>query len=196
MPRPVVVFDVGGVLCHGTERVDRLARAAGVPAERIDRAYWEFRDTYDLGDPVDHYWANVLEQVDRPATPELVRVLDRIDCEAWSHIEQGAADLLARLWAAGSTIATLSNAPHRLAATLRSTGWFNLVSNSYFSCVAKPAPAIYDLVAKKLAVDPPDIYFLDDRPINVAAARQAGWEAQVYESPRVAATVLEAARLL
>ena len=197
--RPVVVFDIGGVLCHGTGRADRLAAAAGVPVERLERAYWEFRDAYDLGVPMSRYWASVLKRVDRSAEPALVYALDRIDCEAWSSIDQDAANLLARLWAAGPTIEILSNAPHRLAATVRSAGWFNLVRHGYFSCevgVAKPEPAVYDLVATELAVDRSDIYFFDDRPVNVAAAREAGWRAHVYESPRAAAAMLEAARVL
>jgi putative hydrolase of the HAD superfamily len=43
--------------------------------------------------------------------------------------------------------------------------------------LAKPDPAIYDLTARRLGVEPHEIVFLDDALVNVEAARAAGWHA-------------------
>jgi epoxide hydrolase-like predicted phosphatase len=48
--------------------------------------------------------------------------------------------------------------------------------------LAKPDPAIYQEVVKRLAVDPAEIVFVDDFIENVEAARQAGWNAVHFRS--------------
>lgn len=48
----------------------------------------------------------------------------------------------------------------------------------------KPDPAIYDLTATRLEVEPHEIVFLDDNPICVDGARAAGWHAVLHEETR------------
>src|SRR6478752_9749169 len=51
--------------------------------------------------------------------------------------------------------------------------------------LVKPEPEIYALTARRLAVRPEEIVFLDDQPGHVEAARAAGWHAVVHvETPR------------
>lgn len=46
----------------------------------------------------------------------------------------------------------------------------------------KPDPDIYAEAAHRAGVAPELIFFADDLPENVAAARRAGWDAEVFES--------------
>ena len=46
----------------------------------------------------------------------------------------------------------------------------------------KPEPQIFAGAAKLTGVEPAGIFFIDDRPEHVAAAREAGWDAVIYES--------------
>lgn len=46
----------------------------------------------------------------------------------------------------------------------------------------KPEPAIYAHAAERIGVPPERIFFCDDIPAHVDAARAAGWDAEVFES--------------
>ena len=46
----------------------------------------------------------------------------------------------------------------------------------------KPEPAIYDTAAARVGVRPERIFFCDDIPAHVHAARACGWDAEVFES--------------
>ncbi len=49
-------------------------------------------------------------------------------------------------------------------------------------CV-KPDPAIYALVEERTRLFGADLFFLDDRPDNIAAAQRRGWRGQVFRQP-------------
>jgi len=53
---------------------------------------------------------------------------------------------------------------------------------SYRLRAMKPEPAAYAGAARLAGVQPKQIFFTDDRPDNVAAARAAGWDAVQFES--------------
>jgi len=56
----------------------------------------------------------------------------------------------------------------------------------FFSCrlgARKPEPAFYREVERRLGVAAEAILFWDDRPENVAAARECGWSAELYTDP-------------
>jgi len=46
----------------------------------------------------------------------------------------------------------------------------------------KPQPGIYATAALRAGVPPESIFFTDDIPAHVGAARDAGWDAEVFES--------------
>lgn len=73
---------------------------------------------------------------------------------------------------------------HRLHYLLRDMGLGQLVDGEFASCsvgVRKPDTAYFDLVQKRLGLSAARIVFWDDASGNVAAAREAGWTAHLYE---------------
>ncbi len=48
--------------------------------------------------------------------------------------------------------------------------------------VAKPDPAFFSLATTRAGVEPGRIYYVDDTPQHVAAARMAGWDADRFTS--------------
>ncbi len=44
----------------------------------------------------------------------------------------------------------------------------------------KPEPRIYEIVEARTGLSGPDLWFLDDRADNVAAARARGWRAELF----------------
>ena len=49
--------------------------------------------------------------------------------------------------------------------------------------VAKPDPAIYAIAERRFGHAPHSLFFTDDNPANVAAARARGWQAHLFEGP-------------
>lgn len=61
-------------------------------------------------------------------------------------------------------------------------GRFAATVLSHEVAAVKPDPAIYAAAAARVGVLPEDIFFCDDIPAHVAAARTCGWDAEVFES--------------
>lgn len=53
---------------------------------------------------------------------------------------------------------------------------------SHEVAAVKPETAIYEVAAARAGVPPERIFFCDDIPAHVEAARAAGWDAEVFES--------------
>jgi len=56
----------------------------------------------------------------------------------------------------------------------------------------KPMPAIFQLTLERLGVQPDEAIFIDDNPVNVAAARAAGLHVIPFETPAQALGTLKA----
>jgi putative hydrolase of the HAD superfamily len=66
-------------------------------------------------------------------------------------------------------------------------GGFRPVILSYEIGASKPEPAIFQRAAERAGTPPERIFFCDDLPEHVAAARAAGWDAELFTSaPRLA----------
>jgi HAD superfamily hydrolase (TIGR01509 family) len=47
----------------------------------------------------------------------------------------------------------------------------------------KPEPRIYEIAERVTGCQGPDILYLDDRPENIAAATERGWQVILQETP-------------
>jgi len=78
-----------------------------------------------------------------------------------------------------------STQEHERACYLESLpGFAGVFERSFFSCrfgYAKPQRAFYDRIVAETGHSPGDLLFFDDRQPNVVAARDAGWNAELYE---------------
>jgi len=93
--------------------------------------------------------------------------------------------LAARLRAAGHMLHFLSNMPRPYAdaLTTRDTGLFGLFTSGVFSShvgLIKPDAAMFALAARAFGAPPGELLLLDDVARNVAAAREAGWQALIF----------------
>jgi HAD superfamily hydrolase (TIGR01509 family) len=80
-------------------------------------------------------------------------------------------------------VGLLTNGTTRLAADLARLGItteFDEVFNSCELGVAKPDLAVYEMVCAKLGVEPASVFFVDDSPGHVDAARDAGMRAVLF----------------
>jgi len=61
--------------------------------------------------------------------------------------------------------------------------WFDGAIVSGFEGVAKPDPAIFELLLDRFDLEPSDTVLVDDSPVNVRAARSVGMHAIEFETP-------------
>ncbi|PRX96193.1 HAD family hydrolase [Allonocardiopsis opalescens] len=179
-PVGAVLFDYGCVISvdQPAAAVAEIERLAGVEPAALWSAYWGERLAYDAGAyTADGFWSRLakLTGADWPAARR--QQLWAADVASWSHIDPEAVELIEELAADGVRLALLSNAPHDMAALLRSSPVAERFERLFFSCdlgLTKPDPAIYRHVLAELAVEPSELVFADDRAENVAAAAALG----------------------
>lgn len=96
----------------------------------------------------------------------------------------GTHDLARRLHARGVSIFGLTNFGHEFWAMFCPTQpIFDLFTDIVVSGtekLAKPDPAIYALAEERFALPPQQLFFIDDKPENIAAATARGWQGHVF----------------
>jgi putative hydrolase of the HAD superfamily len=193
MPR-AIVFDLFGVIALTQEPEDlrRVESAAGLGADADPgpfwEAYWALREPYDAGQSGADYWAAVAERLGVRYGDATVRALVDADMESWTNADAIMVTLIEELAAEGRTLGLLSNIVGDLVPIFeaRHGAWLSHFSALTYSCdigVAKPDRRAYEIVADRLGVAPSDCLYLDDREVNVLAAREVGMRAEVFRAP-------------
>ena len=180
-----IVFDYGEVIAQrpAPEAFVRLAGVVAAPVAEFEDAYWRHRDEYDRGAADVDYWQAVGTQARVAVGEPEAAALTAVDVEMWNTLDPSSVELVADLAADGRRLALLSNAPVAHGTAFRTRPWaapfeHYLVSGELG--VAKPDPAIWQVLLDRLGAAPGEVLFLDDREVNVAAARAAGIRAAVW----------------
>lgn len=183
-----VVFDFAGVLFHW-KPPELLARllphrvpdeaAAHRLVDDIFQGYSGDWGDFDRGTVEPGPLAERIARRTGLSVDETRRVIEGVPAEL-APIPQTVA-LLRELHATGRPLYFLSNMPEPYAQHLEATHDFlGLFRGGVFSARAglcKPEPAIFAHCAARFGFDPAQTVFLDDVAHNVAAAREAGWQA-------------------
>lgn len=96
----------------------------------------------------------------------------------------GAEAFLRGVHAQGGRAYLLSNAGSRFPDVYAGDPLFRLLDGAVISArerMAKPNPALFRLAAERFHLDPANTVFLDDMPVNVAAARSVGFDGRVFD---------------
>jgi 2-haloacid dehalogenase len=183
-----VVFDVGNVLVEWDPR--RLYRKLSDDPERIDafltqvcNAEWNHR--IDLGEPWDELIADLAAA--HPGHREWIQAYHQRWDEMLGEPIEASVAALHHLRDAGIPVYALSNFSTETwpiaVARYDVLSAFDDVVLSGEVRLAKPDPAIYDLVVRRFGVTPSRTLFVDDRADNVAAAAAAGWLTHHFTDP-------------
>lgn len=188
-----MVFDIGGVLTTSEGGVPELSALVGVERERFAVPYWKYRLDYDRGATPGEYWPRVAGDLGLQWSAEEIARIDQFDAQRWSRLAPGRLELITGLQTAGVTTALLSNAPSSMARVVKDSEWSAGFTERVFSCdlgLIKPDAKIYQVVEDALGRPGRELVFFDDRPPNVAAARERGWQAHLWTTPEECAAVL------
>jgi putative hydrolase of the HAD superfamily len=199
-PQPIAVFDLGMVLAEPIGLYEGLAQLLGVSAQQLQDVYYIHRRIYDTGLPDRDYWTRTVAELG--VTVDVAALLPQLvatDMASWSVIRPGAAAILEDLNQAGLPVVVLSNAPASFALRAPGLPWYGLAQQWFFSAslgLTKPDPGIYRHVEQALKCRPQQLWFVDDRPENVAGAIDCGWQAHLWKNDADTRAWLERAGLL
>jgi len=180
-----LVFDVGLVLIdadyqpfldfmrdHGADAADMEAFCAAVDLDAHERG--------EIGPE------EFLDRLQRSATrePDRLRLL-----QSWNSMYRPVVPMIEFVRAASR------RQPVHLLSNMGELHWRHLQEAfgipslghgalaSYKVGALKPDPAIYAVTEDRFGLDPSRTVFIDDRPVNIAAARARGWLGIVHRSP-------------
>jgi putative hydrolase of the HAD superfamily len=186
-----VVLDFGLVLCNAPSdaHLDRVSKIFGIDHAGFWRLYDTNRLALDRGDmSPDQYWTAFARNARHsgPLDADTLENLKRWDIEMWLSLNDPMLDWVERLHAAGYKLGLLSNLHQSFANHLREqAGWLRHFHVPVFSAEVrrvKPEPEIYRYLLEQLSTPAAQTLFIDDRQINVEAARHEGIQALLFTS--------------
>lgn len=182
-----VVFDFGMVFSGPPDAKahEELIRITGLTPERFESYYWTDRHAYDEGKLTGRQlWQKIVRDADLTLPDSAIDELNRWDARMWTAVDPAMLAWQRKLKQSGVLTAILSNIGDSVLESLqREFAWladFDVLVWSYQLGVAKPDPAIYRHVLKLLGTSAEETLFIDDKPVNVEAARELGMKALVY----------------
>jgi putative hydrolase of the HAD superfamily len=184
-----IIFDYGDVLCLPPtgEDVEGSARILGINTDSFRELWGRNRDLYDRGDlSPETYWRKFAEDAGVILDVAQLHELSERDVVMWSRLNPDMLAWLAALSSTGMKTAVLSNMHISMVQHARRTfRWLDRVNWTTLSAevrLIKPDPAIYRHCLRGLGVAPSDCLFIDDREVNIAAARAMGIHVVQFQS--------------
>lgn len=179
-----VVFDYGMVLTGqpNAEAHDGMVRLTGLSVEKFEELYWADRHAYDEGKLTGiTFWQKFARDGKLALTPADIEDLNRLDARMWTTQNPAMVAWQQQLHQRGILTAILSNMGDSVHESIeREFAWlgnFDVLVWSYQLLMAKPDPTIYRHVLKELKAAPEETLFIDDKLVNVEAARALGMKA-------------------
>ena len=162
-----------------------MLRITGLPEAHFEQLFWADRPTYDEGKLTGlGYWQKLLREAGLP--PDHAEELNRWDGRLWAVQNPVMVAWQLALKQRGLKTAILSNIGDDVYASVeREFAWihrFDVQVWSYQLGIAKPDPAIYRHTLSELGTRPEETLFIDDKLVNVEAARALGIRAIEFVS--------------
>src|ERR1700678_1676301 len=176
-----VILDYGEVLCHrpSEEQVARLAKVFGRDEKAFQPLWEKNRGAFDRGDLTgEAYWKMLARDAGMELSAEQLEQISRWDVEMYAAVNWRMLAWLRQLRKGGIKTALLSNMHPAMIDHLRENfDWLDLFDFITFSAevhLIKPERAIYEHTLRGLGVRAGEALFVDDREVNIQAARELG----------------------
>ncbi len=183
-----VVFDLGGVLIHWDPR--HLYRKLIPDEAEMERFLTEVcSPAWNLEQDRGRSWteACAVLRERHPGHAELIDAFRSRWPEMLAGPIEGSVDILHELKEAGTRLFGLTNWSHEtfpIALELYDfLGWFETIVVSGQERLVKPDARIYRLLIQRSGLDPTALVYIDDNPVNAAAATALGMHGVHFTGP-------------
>ena len=183
-----VVFDVGGVLLDWDPRY--LYRKLFDDERAMERfltdiCTLEWHHGHDLGVPVERSCAKLAAR--HPECADLIWAWSQRSEEMVAGPIAGTVEVLRELKTAGVRCYALTNMEAETYPVRRERfafmRWFDGTVVSAFEGIAKPDPEIFERLLRRYGLTPSATAMIDDRTVNLDAARGLGMQIVRFEAP-------------
>jgi putative hydrolase of the HAD superfamily len=162
-------------------------RITGLPLDRFESLYWADRPRYDEGKLTGiEYWQKFIRDAGLDLKPGALEELNLWDTRLWTTQNTAMLAWQQQLKKRGLLTAILSNMGDDVLTNVEQEfEWihrFDVLVWSFQVHMVKPNPAIYSYTLAKLGTRPEETLFLDDRAVNVEAARAVGMKALEFST--------------
>lgn len=196
-----VVFDVGRVLFHW-----QLGALFGKLIDDPEELDWFLANVVTEEWHYEHDRGRALAEM----VPERIALYPQYEAHIRAYAErfnetlpgpvEGSHALVERLAAAGVPLFCLTNFGEEFFAMFRPTkpifDHFEDIIVSGTEKAVKPEPRIYEITEQRSGRSGAHLFFTDDNPANIAAARARGWDAHLFTDAGALEAQLVAAGLL
>jgi putative hydrolase of the HAD superfamily len=175
-----VILDYGEVLCHrpSPDEVGQLATLFGLSLESFIELWDRSRPLYDRGSLTpEAYWLQFATEAQASINREQIEQLRHWEVAMWSNVNPAMVRWSRQLNDAGIKTALLSNMHADLVQHVRTFDWLQRFTVKIFSAevgLVKPEAAIYEYTVRHLSIAAAKTLFVDDRELNIQAARALG----------------------
>ena len=184
-----VIFDYGMVLTGqpDTQAHDAMVRITGLPPEKFEALYWADRHAYDEGKLTGiAFWRKMSLDGNLDLSQSTIEELNLWDARMWTTQSPAMLAWQQQLKQHGLLTAILSNMGDSVLENIqREFDWlprFDVLIWSFQHNLAKPDPAIYHLALQKLGTIPEETLFIDDKQVNIDAARALGMPSILFST--------------
>jgi putative hydrolase of the HAD superfamily len=169
------------------EAHDGMVSLTGLAVERFEELYWADRHAYDEGKLTGiDFWKKLARDGELALSQDQIEELNRLDARMWTTQNPEMVAWQQKLHQNGLLTAILSNMGDSVLESIqREFSWlggFDVRVWSFQLLMAKPDPAIYHHVLKELGTRPEETLFIDDKLVNVEAAKAIGMKAIEYST--------------
>lgn len=184
-----LILDYGEVLSTKpvVRQMERMAGIFGISDGLFMKLYHRNRSEYDRGDlSAERYWFSFADEPGLSLRADQIALLREWDVEMWSDTDPQMIAWLKAVRLSDVRTALLSNMHADMIARIRTAcfwiDYFDCTVFSYEERLVKPEAAIYKRCLERLGTAPSQTVFVDDREVNVQAARKLGILAIRFES--------------
>ncbi|HEY9291436.1 MAG TPA: HAD-IA family hydrolase [Microlunatus sp.] len=176
-----ILFDADGVLQQMPEgwRDRLLGQLGDEPVETLAELFTEEREQTMTGGDFAALVTDALQRRGLDTDPEVV-----LDSWRTLVVDEPMTDRIRKLRAAGIGCALATNQQDVRVTYMRSMPEYaDLFDQQYYSSelgLAKPDPAFFGAIIGQLGIAPREALFVDDVEVNVAGARAAGLNAEIF----------------
>ena len=181
----VYIFDWGGVMTHSNyaNLYKFLEKSFSLSPAEITKVLKDLK-TNKYRQKEEIFWRKYASQKKIKLSEEWFSQLEKVKVSCIQPRKE-MYDLVRRLKKDGKKVVVFSNIDEEKAKLLKKYGYYYIFDEVILSCEIgyyKPDPKAYDILLKKIRVPPSCCIFIDDREINIKAAKKKGITGITFKS--------------